>query len=286
MPSYSLTLADRQKWAFMALAGARTWAKQLAAIMEIEESSYSPVNERLVIFARRSREAGIAGWLPVNPSPCRNLQLFSSDNGRAFLLDVGKEESAEEEYVKMQQALSLVFREAIKGGGFPFHCALFDYRGKGVLLAGSGGAGKSTCCKLSQAPFQPLCDDLCLVVRERRDAFRVHPLPTWSDYLWRRGEGTWRASLSLPLTAVFFLEQADESEINPVGQGEASMLINALARQMFEPSWSYGSVQEKRMLRRKLFQSAGDAARVLPAFMLRFQSSGGFWQGIERVLGP
>jgi SynChlorMet cassette protein ScmC len=299
--SYSLALADGQRWSFVALADAGPWVERLATIMGLQESSRGPVSERLIVVTRNAHEgaitvwedgltqgstwASLGHWHPVNPSPYQHLLLYSSDNGRAFMFDVGREKDPEEECVKMQQALSLIFRETIKGGGFPFHCALFDCEGKAVLLAGSGGAGKSTCYRLAEAPFEPLCDDLCIVVREHSRAFAVHPLPTWSDYLWRKSKGAWQTSRSLPLKAIFFLKHGRANEIVPVGQGEASMLINALARQMFEPSWIYGSVHEKRVLRRRLFQSASDVARAVPSFVLRFKESGGFWKSIERVLG-
>ncbi len=298
--SYSFALADGQRWCFAALPDAEAWVRKFAAIMELEEACRPPGHECVLFFARGAVPSGPVDapqgvavgapgerggrWIPVDPSPYQGLKLFSAESGRRFLVEVGPEKSPEEEYAKMQQVLGVVFRQAIEGGGLPFHCALLEFEGLAVLLAGSGGAGKSTCSRLARAPFQPVSDDLSLIVRGWDGSFRVHPLPTWSDYLWRRSEGTWPASRSLPLGAIFFLEQHATTEIAPIGQGEASMLINALARQMFEPSWRYGSAEERRILRRRLFENAADVARAKKSFVLRFQASAGFWKDMERTL--
>jgi hypothetical protein len=243
------------------------------------------------------------------------IRFMRHANDSSIVCDLGDEQDWETEFIKMQQVLFPVFERAVGNGGFPFHAALVrrvvsgqrpavgkeepfsaasgvskDHEAPvvrddpGCLLAASGGGGKSTCARRIPPPWQALSDDLALVLREKSGTYRVHPFPTWSDYYWRRSENTWDVHASAPVSAIFFVEQAEKDELVPMGRGEAAILINALAAQMLQPGMLYLEEQQRKTLRLKLFENAVAVARAVPAFLLKASLDGEFWVEMERGL--
>jgi SynChlorMet cassette protein ScmC len=184
----------------------------------------------------------------------------------------------------MGQALFPIYQAAIGRGGVPLHAALLDRDGKGILIAGPGGKGKSTCCRLAPMPWKARCDDETLVVRSGSGAYNAHPFPTWSDYLLRRSEPTWDVQRPTQLSAVFFLEQGGNDQVIPLGKAEAAARIMHSAGQVCQRMWRglEGSVQRENNL--KVFANACSLAKDVPAFTLRASLTGRFWESIEKVL--
>jgi len=170
-------------------------------------------------------------------------------------------------------------------GGLPFHAALIEKKGAGVLLAASGHTGKSTCSRRLAANWTPLCDDEALVISDKEKRFRVHPFPTWSDYMDRGSDNTWDIQHSVPLCGIFFLEQSDTDEAIALGQGEAAALVNESVTQVCEKYWRTGNREFQRNSRRQVFNNACALAENIPAFKLRVSLNGRFWEKIEQALG-
>ena len=175
-------------------------------------------------------------------------------------------------------------REFLKGG-LPFHAGLVELDGLGVLLAASGDKGKSTCCRRLPDYWKPLCDDEALVVLDKQKKYRVHPFPTWSDYLWNRSKKTWKVQYSVPLSGVFFLEQSEADEVVPVGEGQATVLLSESAMQICQKFWKSLDREDQRLFRKELFNNACEMAKQIPAYLLRVSRNGRFWEKIEQVLG-
>jgi SynChlorMet cassette protein ScmC len=169
-------------------------------------------------------------------------------------------------------------------GGLPLHAALVERNGMGILLAGHGGAGKSTCCQRLPSSWHALCDDETLVVINEEKQYFAHPFPTWSDYLWKRSERTWNVQKYVPLSAIFLLEQSETDEAIRIGQGQGATFINTLATDVCRRNWRNLDRKEERAQRKQLFQNACELARAVPAFKLRFSLNGRFWEKIEEVL--
>ena len=90
--------------------------------------------------------------------------------------------------------------------GLIIHSNGFDISGKGILLTGDSGAGKSTLSQmLKQKGFEILCDDRMFVKYSKNDF--------WIHGHWCHGTVPDVSSISVPLKAIFFLEQAKNNTI-------------------------------------------------------------------------
>jgi SynChlorMet cassette protein ScmC len=299
--SYALSLFDGRPWRLTAFGDARPWLNHLASIMRLKPVSPEADGYRNLLV---TRDASVPPWGDlrnfVGPGDVRIAEgapggdphaaaqevcFYRLNNGDAVLAEIGPEGTAVGEYVKMQHLFAPVFRSLIAEGGFPFHAAVVVREEGAVAFAGSGGAGKSTCARRIPPPWKALCDDLTIIVREPAGSYRAQPFPTWSDYLWERRRSTCDSSTAVPLRAIFFIEQAEREQATPMGQGEASMVINALAAQMYQPHWQAMDIEARRALRLCLFKNAGDAAKVIPAYLLKVALNGTFWRRAEEALG-
>jgi SynChlorMet cassette protein ScmC len=297
--SYVLTLSGEQSWRLTAFGDACPWLERLASIMHLGSVTAGVDGYRNLLIARDrtslTPEAvgdalGFEGTEIVGAAldgsfrePMQAVRFYRSNIDDTIIGEIGPEAPPVGEYLKMQHLFAPVFRSLIDNGGFPFHAALVARREGAVVLAGSGGAGKSTCARRVPAPWKVLCDDLTVIVRFEPNSYMAHPFPTWSDYFWERGAGTWDTNTAVPLRAVFFIEQAEKEAVVPMGQGEAAMVINTLAAQMYQPHWQAMEVEDRRLLRLRLFENVGDAAQAIPAYLLRVALRGSFWKRIEEV---
>jgi SynChlorMet cassette protein ScmC len=184
----------------------------------------------------------------------------------------------------MRCSLHSIHQESIYRGGLPLHAALIELDGRGVLLAANSGTGKTTCCSRLPNHWKVLCDDESLIVLNQQRKYRVHPLPTWSDYIWKRAKGTWDTQYSVPFSGIFFLEQSEVDEAIPIEQWEAALLINGSAIQL---CWKYLDrldQEAQRELKKELLDNACAVANTIPAFRLRVSLQGQFWKNIEDAI--
>jgi SynChlorMet cassette protein ScmC len=299
--SYALSLFAGPPWRLTAFGDARPWLDHLASIMRLKPVSPEADGYRNILITRDVssppwvdlRTAGDPMGDDINeaapggnpPAASQEVHFYRLNNGDAILAEIGPEGTAVSEYVKMQHLFVPVFRSLIAEGGFPFHAAVVVREEGAVAFAGSGGAGKSTCARRIAPPWKALCDDLTIIVREPGRLYHAQPFPTWSDYLWKRRRSACDSSTAVPLKAIFFIEQAEREGATPMGQGEAAMVINALAAQMYQPHWQAMDTAARRALRLRLFENAGDAARAIPAYLLKVALNGTFWRKAEEALG-
>jgi SynChlorMet cassette protein ScmC len=184
----------------------------------------------------------------------------------------------------MRFSLYPIYQQVQDSGGLPLHAGLVEHNGKGVLLAGPKNAGKSTCCGRLPKPWYPLCDEETLIVKVNQERYLAHPFPTWSEYLAKRSEQTWNVHSHVPISSIFFLEQAGFDEAIPLGQGEASVFINQLATQVCCRYWNNLGHEDLRTRKTKLFENVTELAEAVPAFRLRVSLKGRFWEEMEKVL--
>jgi SynChlorMet cassette protein ScmC len=213
-----------------------------------------------------------------------SLQIWSHRDVPHVICDIGHEQGYELDISRMSLSLSLIFERAQNAGGLPLHGALVERDGAGLLLAGSGNKGKSTCCRRLPGPWHPLCDDKTLVVRDDQKRYLAHPSPTWTDYLWRGSESTWHVQSHFPLSAIFFLEPADTDQVIPIGEGQAALSVSRSAAEACRSAWTCLDRDKRRAFRKKLFDNACELARSTPAFTLRVSLNGRFWEEMEKVL--
>jgi SynChlorMet cassette protein ScmC len=181
--------------------------------------------------------------------------------------------------------LSLVFaREAQARGGVLIHGALAERDGMGVILAASGGTGKTTASNRLPAPWRSLCDDTTLVVRDPQGNYWAHPWPTWSRFRNGGPGGIWNVQNAVPLKGIFILAHAIEDRVEQVGPGHAvSMLVECVGQA--STFMAPGLLEEElHALNLERFNNLCALARVIPAHVLHISLTGAFWKEIEQVL--
>ncbi len=230
---------------------------------------------------------GMSDAVPV--PGCRSHDLYPlivkyHEHGPDVVCDIGQEQDDALDIVRMWQALHPIYQRVQDSGGLPLHGALVERNGAGVLLAGPGDTGKSTCCRRIPAPWLTICDDEALIVRDEQARYVAHGFPTWSDYIWGRSERTWNVQRHFPLAGIFFLEQGESDRVEPLGRGKAAALINESAMQVCRRGWRRMDLDTKRPMAEQLFANACELAGRVPAFSLSVSMSGRFWDEMERVL--
>lgn len=153
----------------------------------------------------------------------------------------------------------------------------------GVILSARRGVGKTTACRRLPPDWVALADEAVLVVRDAQGNFWAHPFPTLSRFATGESGGQWQTEKAVPLAALFFLKQAPEDRLEPIGQGQAAALLTCAAEQV-----SYWltelPIDKVRILRQKRFDQLCLLAQSVPAFILHLSLSGRFWELIEQAL--
>ena len=293
---YILKLGNGQNWEIVTVGDSGPWGAKLASIMRLEQCD--PNGNPKLLFVRTERLMDLRqrllpragedilkdlpsdGWKSYElPS----LRFWVNPDLSGVVCEMAGDCGHELEIVQMGQALCPIYFRAMQSGGLPIHAALVERKGKGFLIAAPGGTGKSTCSRRIPRPWRALSDDLSLVVADKNGNYRVHPFPTWSDYLWKRSEPSWDVQSHLPLSAIVFLEQGTKDEMTPIGKGEAAACIIEAASQICLSFWRDLAPGESRTMKKMIFDNACGLARSIPAFRLRASIDGRFWEEMEAV---
>ncbi len=289
---YILKLSNGHGWHIIASKQAASWVNRLARIMELRRSELNGYPK--LIFLDKDEEVGDALFTGLNMADMPGadwklhdlkwLHFYSHNDVPDMICRFGNDDTHGLDIVRMWQALHPIYERALGDGGLPFHAGLAEWKGRGVLFAASGGTGKSTCCRRLPPPWKALCDDETLIVKDKQGKYLAHPFPTWSEYIFQRSEKTWDAEQHAPVSALFFLEQAERDEVAPIGTGKASIYITQSSMQICRRDWRY--LDKKEEVRRKtmLFDNACTLAKAVPSYILRVSLTGEFWKLVEEVV--
>ena len=294
--SYNFSLADGSIWSLNATDKASAWLHEFAGIMGLEsgldnathriyftgiKDLNSPDPPRMI----REVHADPNGWQQFKNAGIYRLWRHEKLREVHMELKVEFLEHGEIKFINMWWALREVFQHVLAAGGTPMHAALAEIHGKGVLIAGPGDTGKSTCCHRLPDYWHGLCDDQVLVVLNKNSGYRVHPLPTWSDHFGKELIKSWKVERAVPLSAIFFLEQSDRDEAMALKkQDQAILMVFEAAKEVWKSVWERVEVTEKIEQSSALFHNAAKMAGVIPAYRLRVTLHGEFWKEMERVL--
>jgi len=178
-----------------------------------------------------------------------------------------------------------VYKDLLLTGGLPLHGGLIELDNKGVIIAGSSGTGKSTCCSRIPKPWNSICDDEVMIMPQLKSDYNVHPVPTWSEYLFNPdSKKTWDVENGFSFSALFFLEKADTDASVLLGQGRAAVKIYQSAMESFSRYFPYILEIDQKKIRVIVFESACDIAKKVPAFKLSVSEFGSFWNNIEHEI--
>lgn len=289
---YQIRLSNNLVWSLSSdCKELQLWLNKVASIMELDKgcaeysmpvicSGHKETHEQ--VDQRERNEAIDESWECYEANTLRILHEEKSHNLRFSIKPFA---SRIAEIIAMKSALYPLYRDIISMGGQLFHAGLIELNGRGVILAGRSGAGKSTCCRRLPDYWNAHCDDELLLILDGNGEYRAHPLPTWSEYLEGFSEKTWNIQNSVPVCGVFFIEQAMDDAALSLFDGESASLINESSRQGY---MNYGNLfcdQGRKVLQGKLFNNSCAIAKKIPAFTLQVSLEGKFWEEIERVLG-
>jgi SynChlorMet cassette protein ScmC len=285
---YSLRLSNNDDWWITSDSENIGLIDRLAFIMNLKEY---PSNKSAKIIFAESLDSGISkiyksnqnikNWRCLNYS---NVRIWQNDSIDDVIYEVKDNQEEIIKYIVLSNSLLPIYLRNIDMKGLSLHSALAEYNGKGILFAAPGGTGKSTCYNRLPDYWKPLCDDETLIVLDQNDTYRAHPFPTWSDYLMKRKENTWDVQYSVPLSAIFFIEQSDHDEIIYIDRRKSTLSITGSAKQILA-IFLHGMKKEQKIdISTKMFNNAFDMAKKIPVFRLLVSLNGQFWKEVEKVV--
>ena len=289
---YGFRLYDGQCWEIRPGEGTGAWADELARLLGLEPLQ-GPA-DKTIRLERFPPSSGTGDGCLQAPHGCdgegwqvRRSPFLEIWRHRAVPQIVcGLHETADVLHVREQMRCALfpVYDLTVRRGGLPLHGALVEHDGRGVLLVGRSGVGKSTACRRLPPQWNALGDDLALAVRRPGGVFAVHPLPTWSAVGANLEKRVWDIKRGVHLSAVFFLTQAAEDDILPAGKAMATVVLADAAMKIFESVRVHEHSLEKKLLGGNAFANAAAMAKSVPTYIMRLSLTGRFWEKIEAVL--
>lgn len=284
---FTLKLADGTNWGFAATRATSPWLEEFAKIMQLKESSSrEKINRRVMFLALKNDNIGhLKDWNSYTQGKVYRIWEHSEIPENFIELNLDFVDHEEVRYINMSASLKPLFKYYIEnGGGCPIHATLAEYKEKGILIAASGGTGKSTCYRrLPKEGWTPLSDDNALLIK-KNEQIMVHPMPTWSDHLWKRAFTTFNTSYFSPLSAIFFLEQAKTDEVILLSKSMAVKKVYESFKQIWETFWVKMEKDTKITMNKKIFDTAMDVISMVPCYALKATLDGRFWKEIEKVI--
>jgi len=285
---FSLNLGDGNRWWIGSSPRAAPLAETLAYLMHLEEGD--PDEDPFIYFYEKNTDQPhlelsrfqAQGWINLYPV---HFQIWFHPRRHHVLCgyDAGKRQNSI--FPLLAAAVHTMQWDSISRGCLPFHGALLEHKGQGVILAAPGGTGKSTCSRRVFFPWRARCDDEILVVPAPAGGYLAHPFPTWTDYLWERAKNTWKVAEAIPLAGLFFLEQTPEDEIIPLAEHRAAVAVAQSAEEILSFHLQFGAHgKEIRDLKLNILDNACALVKQIPAFRLRVSLTGKFWEKIEAAL--
>jgi SynChlorMet cassette protein ScmC len=281
-----LHLGDGQSWCLEGVgdAGMRLLAR-LSFVMRLGDRAGGGLPLRLVVHRPNDSEASVALAPGVR---------LGQENGRSecCFFPVGRPTTCFVEPFDTEDALlarlisiSYVFsRSAEAMGGLLVHGALAEWHGKGVILTGKSGVGKSTASSRLKAPWKSLCDDATLIVRAPTGQYMAHPWPTWSRLFDGDPDASWPVGNGVPLAGIFFISWAESEDLSVRPYpGVAAELLDLA----YDCSWDTLrdlSLEGQRAIRLRLFENVCSIVRGVPCRSLVVTLTNPFWKTIERAL--
>jgi SynChlorMet cassette protein ScmC len=286
---FCLHLGDGSRWWIGAFDRFMERAMELATTMQLHPGT--PEDASLIILLAKNDGTGRVAYPPKETHTWNRIVhkywhvWYRPDLPDMLWQSILSDEKKAIIHPFLLFASAFIYRGSIHRGGLPFHAALVERKGQGVILAAPGGTGKTTCYQRILSPWQAHCDDEVLVALAPDGRYLAHPFPTWSNFFFQRQEKSWKVEAALPLAGIFFLEQSPNDYSLPSGHAEAVAAATASAQKVMSQLFTWGDPEEARMIRRTIFANACGLVKKVPTFHLKVSLNGRFWEQIEAALG-
>ncbi len=300
---YQLELGKNQTWALTASPNCQQWLAEFARILQLQQCEGEAVRNFCSLFFCTASETlglqeslsqkdqelknGDAKWSAV---PLGRNRLLACHPLSLFIVEIQDTDRGLHSYQDMWYSLQPVYRRTLEIGGLPVHGAVLLHGDEAILVAASGGTGKSTFARHAAGSWRSISDDEAIILPAEVGGFKIHPMPTWSDYLLQRNRQTWDVQTGYTLKGITFLKRAEtETEsTSPMGQGTASILLVQSASQVLQKRWQDSSTDITVERRKKLFQVAATLVREIPAYTLNVSKRSTIWDDLTATIlnGP
>jgi hypothetical protein len=211
-------------------------------------------------FACRERLPDPGFWRVVKGCPAGDEWHVTTALRPSF---VGAGERYPDALVFPVAELILLNYLAARGGGLLHACGV-AHDGRGYMFCGRSGAGKSTTAQLWDGPGTVLNDDRTLLRRASDGSLTIYGTPWHGDFS-NVNPG------SAPLSAVFFLEQADRNYTERVAPFQAQ-------RQLLTSGWL--PLWDPNEGLQRTLELYADVAHRVPAYRLGFRPEPGARQAV------
>jgi SynChlorMet cassette protein ScmC len=213
-----------------------------------------------------------------------NLTQLKFENNETTIFAMFSEASDKTIWIQLMSLSIIICHGTQINGGVLLHGALAEWKGKGVILAGPGGRGKTTASRRFPHYWESLCDDTTLVVCDDMGTYWAHPWPTWSTFTTSDHRGKWDVQHATPLKGVFFLDQSHKDRCEAIGKAQNVCLLNASAEQVSRITSFPLKINALRKHRLQRFNNICNLAHAVPSYILHTCQNGSFWQEIEKVI--
>lgn len=278
-----LDLGFELGWEILASPKAESMVEWFANIQSLKPRIKRPEKQMLFVDSTEMEALKIYDKVSLTVK-IRDSKIHFSDDRNYIVCEIDSNRDSQSLPITCIESSYPVYESVINSGGLPLHAGLVVRKGNGIALAGTSGVGKSTCCQRIPYPWEVPADDEVLYSPREHGGYKIHPLPTWSEYLFDENcTKTWNIETHFPFSALFFLEQSNRDEVIPMNKGQAAINISQSAIQVFTRMFGEaykGKLEHKRTL----FKNACRLANDIPVFRLLHSIKGQFWEEIERVI--
>ncbi len=286
---FYLTLSDALKWGFYTSDDkVYTWLKKLSSILTLKEDTIDNCDKKIIFTSLNKKKVPsfCKGnlWHQRKQSAAYSLWYSESSDISYMEVNIDFLDNNEISIITMAAVMRHIYMYYIKNGGGILHCAFLELRGNGVAIAASGGTGKSTCYNRVPTPWIAHSDDNALIIKNKNGGYNIHPMPTWSDYIWERKQSSVNSFYSVPLSGIFFIKQAKNDNVKSISFTRKLIKIKSSLTDPMSAYFNRSSEIERRGLTTFIFNNSVTLIEKIPCFLLNVTLDGNFWFGIEKTL--
>jgi SynChlorMet cassette protein ScmC len=295
--SYALNFSNGYHYTLRSGVGTDTWLERFAEIMQMKREDEKCGTRHLIILPQ-SPSQPFSSTEPIMTMPSKELGWESVEFNRILKKwsHPGKREQVYQlldnpqnpqfkpflPYCQMQIFLLSLCSDMLESGSLPLHSALISRNNDGIVVSGPSNSGKTTLTKNVEEPWQALSDDCTYISYLGGMQYTAQPLPTWSHYFGDPQSSRYCSfPTSLPLRALYLLEQSSSDGISPVSRNDAAARLYRASECIFSYILEYMSENEVRRMRMLMFNNVWRMVSAVPVFILHASKNGSVWKCID-----